>query len=105
MPVLFEGFIGQLGGSNDVFFDFDRAGLDPNKARVLTAIPNPSHSLPSFDQQAELTEVYYILKGSAHAADGGAGKLQLHVVTLNKQGGAFQLQPPFLFYRVLIAEF
>ncbi|SRR5260370_24103485 len=95
--VLFDGFIGKPGQSQDVFFD----NQDQTKVRVLSAEPiNP----PPFDQQAELEEVYYILKGTAHGPQGGANSLQLHTVVQNKQGGAFDLHPPFLFYRVLVSE-
>ncbi len=95
--VLFHDFIGQRGGIRDIFLD----NRSQTVARVLTAIPEEQ---PSFDQQCELISVYYILKGSQHGPAGGAGTLQLHVVTQNKQGGAFDLHPDFLFYKVLIAE-
>jgi hypothetical protein len=95
--VLFHDFIGQAGGIHDIFID----NVSQTAARVLTAIPEEQ---PSFDQQCELISVYYILKGSQHGPSGGAGTLQLHVVTQNKQGGEFGLHPPFLFYKVLLAD-
>ncbi len=95
-----NGFIGSPGGTFDTFVDFPNQSHQ-NTVRSYTVVPI---GLPDFDQQAEITEVYEILKGSNHAATGEAGNLQEHVVVLNKQGGLFSLTPPFLFYEVWVVE-
>lgn len=101
-----NGFIGSPGGIDDTFIDFPFES-HKNTVRSYTVVPLGSPEtggLPDFDQQAEITEVYEILKGSNHAATGEAGNLQEHVVVLNKQGGLFGLTPPFLLYEVWVVE-
>jgi hypothetical protein len=95
--VLATGFIGTPGGCIDFFVD----NVDQTEARYLTVVPQLQ---PPFDQQAELSEVYYILKGADHGPAGGANTLQLHAVVCNKQGGGFDLHPPFLIYKILVVN-
>lgn len=95
-----NGFIGTQGGTQDNFIDFP-GGSHKNTVRSYTVVPIGE---PNFDQQAEITEVYEILKGSNHAATGEAGNLQEHVVVLNKQGGGFGLTPAFLSYQLWVVE-
>jgi len=88
-------FIGTPGGILDFFQD----NRTHDRVRVYTIQPiNPT----GFDQQAEITEVYSILKGFNHP--GEAGDLQEHVVVQNKQGGAFDLHPDFLTCQVWMVE-
>ncbi len=89
-------FIGTPNGTQDFFSD----NRQMNKVRSYSVVPILP---PDFDQQAEIVEVYSILKGNQQAP-GAANTLQEHVVIANKQGGGFGLTPPFLSYQVWIVE-
>lgn len=89
-------FIGTPNGTQDFFQDNRQKG----KVRSYSVVPILP---PDFDQQAEIVEVYSILKGNQHVP-GQANTLQEHVVVGNKQGGGFGLTPPFLSYQIWITE-
>ncbi|MFF3113443.1 hypothetical protein ACFVSN_30135 [Kitasatospora sp. NPDC057904] len=94
---------GLISGTSTVELFFE--DMSQNAARTITVIPQrqPPPQLPT-DQQARLKDLYYILKGPQHPPGSGPNTLQLHVVVENMQGGEFNLQPSFLFYKVLMSE-
>jgi hypothetical protein len=60
--------------------------VDYYKARWVTAVPQLLYSFnPTPDQAISVAGIYYVLKGSIHAADGsgGSGDLQLNVTFTN----------------------
>jgi hypothetical protein len=78
--------------------DFFQDNVDPHKLRVFDAVPiNPN--VP-FNAQAEITEVFHLLKGN------GDGDLQVNVTVKNLVGGPWgpDTGGSFLAFQVWIAE-
>jgi len=96
---------GVLGPGASAFWFSDNR--DSAKVRWYIAVPYGSYPIngggpfnPAYDQMAEVTQVYHLLKGGNHDVDqtGGTGTLQVNVIVRN-----LDTANP-LFYELLEAE-